>query len=95
MALSKLETYLKILEILVAYPLELKRISFKADIEPKMLKKYLDFLVLHGLVEEQYFGKDRVAYAITDLGLIVLRKLQGQKYFERIRNILVNVVVAH
>jgi DNA-binding HxlR family transcriptional regulator len=89
MANSKLERYLSVLEALFPYPLEFERIHYRVKMERWMLRKNLSFLILHGLVEEQHFGEQRIAYTITDMGLAVLRTLRGQKCFERIRDILV------
>lgn len=88
MPLSRLEKYLKILEILVLYPLEFERIYQKANIEQNILMEYLNFLVSHDLIEEQHFGKERIAYAITDTGLAVFQAIQGQRVLERLKNIL-------
>lgn len=88
MSPSKLERYLNILEVLVFCPLEFERVSYKTSMERSILKQHLGFLVYHGLVEEQHFGEGRVAYAITEIGLTVLRTIQGQRHFEKIREIV-------
>jgi len=83
---SKLEKYLSILEALVPQPLELEHISYNTHIECRMLKRYLDFLILHKLVEERVLNT--VVYAITERGLAVFKTLQAQKYFQKLKNIL-------
>jgi len=84
MSRSKLEKYLSILEVLVPQPLEFKKISYKADMERKMLKRYLGFLISHWLIEKNSFKKEGTVYAITDMGLAVFRALQAKEYSERI-----------
>jgi predicted transcriptional regulator len=84
---SKLEKYLKILEVLASRPSKLDTISRKVGMKSKILESYLDFLITHGLVKERS-NKERTVYAITDIGLAVLKTLQGQKYFEKLKKIL-------
>jgi len=88
MSRSRLEKYLSILETLVPEPLEFEDISYKADIECSMLKRYLDFLLYHKLVEERRLNKKRTVYAITERGLAVFKTLRAQKYFQKLKNIL-------
>ncbi|MFQ6068588.1 MAG: winged helix-turn-helix domain-containing protein [Candidatus Bathyarchaeia archaeon] len=85
---SRLEKYLSILEALVPQPLEFENISYKASLECSTLKKYLNFLISHNLVEERSLDKKRVVYAITERGLAVFKTLQAQKYFQKLKNIL-------
>jgi predicted transcriptional regulator len=85
---SKLEEYTSILESLASYPLNFKKISYEADIECKKLKKHLDFLILHHLVEKRPFRHKRMVYAITSMGLAVFKTLQAKEYSERLKNIL-------
>jgi len=88
MSRSKLEKYLSILDVLVPKPLKFENISYKANIECRILKRYLAFLILHKLVEERPFNKKDVVYAITDRGLAVFKTLRAQKYFQKLRNVL-------
>ncbi len=85
---SRLEKYLGILEALVPQPLKLEKISYKTNIECRMLKQYLDFLVMHKLVEERVSNKNRAVFAITERGLAVFKTLQAQKYFQKLKKIL-------
>jgi len=51
----------------------------KANVNCSMLKEYLDFLTRQGLVEEKIIGKGRKVYAITQLGLKVLKQFRELK----------------
>jgi predicted transcriptional regulator len=80
---SKLEMYVDVLKVLSQRgPLKLTHIMYKANVNCKVLKEYLDFLVGHGLVEERIVGKRRVVYAITQRGVTVL------KYFRELEQVL-------
>jgi predicted transcriptional regulator len=84
-----MERYLSILESLISQPLKFKKISYKANIKSQVLKKHLEFLLLHRLIKENSFEKEGIAYSITDIGLAVLKILQAKKYSEKIyQNIL-------
>ncbi len=85
---SKLEKYLNILEVLIPEPMRFENISYKANIECGTLKRYMNFLISHKLVEERRLNKKRVMYAITERGLAVFKTLQAQKYFKKLKNIL-------
>jgi predicted transcriptional regulator len=85
---SKLEKYLDILEVLVPRPLQFEKISYKANMECTILKRNLNFLVSHKLVEERSLNKGKIVYAITERGLAVFKTLQAQKYLQRIKSIL-------
>ncbi|MCX6644725.1 MAG: hypothetical protein NT043_05925, partial [Candidatus Bathyarchaeota archaeon] len=63
-------------------PLKLTHIMYKANVNCKVLKEYLDFLVGQGLVEERIVGKRRVVYTITQRGVTVL------KYFRELEQVL-------
>lgn len=77
---SKLETYIDILEVLALRgPLKLTHVMYKANVNCSILKEYLEFLIKQGLVEEKTLGKHRVAYAITNKGLIVLKQFRELK----------------
>ena len=80
---SKLEMYVDILKVLAQRgPLKLTHIMYKANVNCKVLKEYLDFLVDHGLVEERIVGKRRVVYTTTQRGVTVL------KYFRELEQVL-------
>ncbi len=85
---SRLEKYLGILEALVPQPLKLEKISYKTNIECRMLRQYLDFLVMYTLVEERVSNKNGAVFAITDRGLAVFKTLRAQKYFQKLKKIL-------
>jgi len=88
MTRSKLEKYLGILEVLVSRPLELEMILYQVDEEWGILREYLDFLILHRLVEKLPLDKKRAVYTITEKGLALLRTLQGQEYLDQLQNLL-------
>lgn len=73
---SKLETYLDIFRVLVYLgPLKITYIMYKANVNGKVLKQHLNFLIKQNLVEERKVGKKRVEYAITQSGQTVLKCL--------------------
>jgi predicted transcriptional regulator len=75
--------YVDVLKVLSQRgPLKLTHIMYKANVNCKVLKEYLDFLVGHGLVEERIVGKRRVIYATTQRGVTVL------KYFRELEQVL-------
>ena len=75
--------YVDILKVLAHRgPLKLTHIMYKANVNCKVLKEYLDFLVGQGLVEERIVGKRRVVYTITQRGVTVL------KYFRELEQVL-------
>ncbi|MFP3984802.1 MAG: winged helix-turn-helix domain-containing protein [Candidatus Bathyarchaeia archaeon] len=88
MSPSKLEKYLSILEVLVSKPLKFENIAFKANIECSSLKRCLNFLIVHKLVEERRLNKKRVVYAITQRGATVFKTFEAQKYFQKIKAVL-------
>ena len=84
---SKLEIHVDILKALARHgPLKLTHIMYKANVNCKVLKQYLDFLVQQNLVEEQALhekrNKTRVVYAITERGRTALT------YFRELNNAL-------
>jgi len=83
MTRSKLEKYLIVLETLVAKPLEFDIILYQIDENWEVVKKHLDFLISHGLVERLPLGKKRVVYTITEKGLTVLDALHEQEDSEK------------
>ena len=80
---SKLETYVDILKVLAQKgPLKLTHIMYKANLNCKVLKEYLDFLMTQGLVEERTMRKSKVVFAVTQRGITVL------KYFHELKQAL-------
>jgi predicted transcriptional regulator len=80
---SKLEMYIDTLTVLAHRgPLKLTHIMYKANVNCRVLKEYLEFLIKQGLVEERNVGKRRVVYAITQRGITVLR------YFKELKQVL-------
>ncbi len=80
---SKLETYVDMLQMLAQHgPLKLTHVMYKANLNSNVTKGNLDFLLQKGLVKEQIAGKRRVAYAITQSGINVLR------YFKELKKAL-------
>ena len=80
---SKLEMYIDILKVLAQRgPLKLTHVMYKANVNCKVLKNGLDFLIQNNLVAERITGKKRIVYAITESGLKVLR------YFRELRTML-------
>jgi predicted transcriptional regulator len=77
---SKLETYMDILRVL-AYrgPLKLTHIMYKANVNCGALKRYIDFLIKQGLVEERTMGKERRVYMITQRGITVIKAFKELK----------------
>jgi predicted transcriptional regulator len=88
MTRSKLEKYLSVLETLVARPLEFDIILYQVDDNWEAVKKHLDFLISHDLVERLPLGKKRVVYTITEKGLTVLDALHGQEDLEKYSQIM-------
>jgi len=79
---SKLEMYVDILRVLANRgPLKLTHLMYKANVNCSILKEYLEFLIKQGLVEERKLEKRRVAYAITERGVTVLKHF---KEFEQV-----------
>jgi predicted transcriptional regulator len=67
---SKLEINLDILKILAQKgPLKLTHIMYKVNVNCDVLKKYLEFLIKQGLIEERLVGGERIVYLITRQGL--------------------------
>lgn len=85
---SKLERYLSILEVLVPRPLRFDKISYEAKIDTATLKRHLDFLILHKLVEERTSKNGKSVFAVTERGLAVFKTLRAQKYLQKLRRIM-------
>ncbi len=80
---SKLETCIDILKVLAHKgPLKLTHVMYKANINCKVLKEYLNFLMAQGLVEERFARKENLVYAVTQRGITVL------KYFHDLKQVL-------
>jgi DNA-binding PadR family transcriptional regulator len=88
MPLSKLDKYLKVLEVLVERPQELDKVASRTRMKRRELKQRLDFLLLNGVIEERVFNDDRVVYAVNDRGLAVFKTLRAFKYFEKLKDTL-------
>jgi predicted transcriptional regulator len=77
---SQLEIHVNILEVLAhSGPLKLTHVMYKANVNCSMLREYLDFLIKQGLVEVKIIGKERKVYAITQLGVTVLKQFRELK----------------
>lgn len=85
---SKLDKYLNILKVLVLGPQKIDSIAYGAKMECTALKRYLDFLVSSGLVEERRRSDKWVVYAINDRGLSVFKTLRALKYLEKLKKTL-------
>jgi predicted transcriptional regulator len=59
--------------------LKLTHVMNKANVNCSVLKEHLDFLTKQGLVEVKLIGKERKVYAITQLGVTVLKQLRELK----------------
>jgi len=71
---SKLETCLSILETLASHgPLKITHVMHKANVNCNVLKNYLDFLIKQGAVQEKFFGRSKIFYAITERGLYLIK----------------------
>jgi predicted transcriptional regulator len=77
---SKLEMYVDILKVLAQRgPLKLTHVMYKANVNCKVLKEYLDSLIKQGLVEEKIIRRERLVYVITQLGVSVLKQFRELK----------------
>jgi len=85
---SKLDKYLKILEVLVLGPQKIDSIAYGAKMECTSLKRYLDFLVSNGLVDERRWSGKKVVYAINERGVSVFKTLRAIKYLEKLKKTL-------
>src|SRR5665647_667714 len=71
---SKLEIYVDILEVLSQRtPLKMTHIMYKANVNCRILKEYLDFLIKQKLIEERVVGNGKVVYTNTTHGKEVLK----------------------
>jgi predicted transcriptional regulator len=77
---SKVEMYVDILDVLAQRgPLKLTHIMYGVNVNCSVLKEYIDYLTKQGLVEMKIVGKERAAYAISQLGLTVLKQFKALK----------------
>ncbi|MGA3060137.1 MAG: winged helix-turn-helix domain-containing protein [Candidatus Bathyarchaeia archaeon] len=77
---SKLEMYVDILKVLAQRgPLKLTHVMYKANVNCKVLKEYLDSLIKQGLVEQKIIRRERLVYVITQLGVSVLKQFRELK----------------
>ena len=77
---TKLEIYIDILKILSqSSSLKISYVICETNVSGNELKKYLDFLLAQGLVDERKVGKQRMVYSITQRGITVL------KYFKELK----------
>ena len=75
--------YIDILQVLSRRgPLKLTHVMYKANVNCKVLKEYLDFLTTQNLIEERSVGRSRTVFAITQRGITVL------KYFRELKQAL-------
>lgn len=74
---SKLEMHIDILKALALNgPVRITQISYGVNICSIILRRYLDFLIRQNLVNKHPIAKKRVAYAITDRGMAVLKRFR-------------------
>ena len=77
---SKVEMHVDILEVLDhCGPLKLTHVMNVVNVNCSMLREYLDFLTKQGLVEVKIIGKERKVYAITQLGVTVIKQFRELK----------------
>jgi predicted transcriptional regulator len=70
--------YVDILEVLAQRgPLKLTHIMYGVNVNCSVLKEHIDYLTKQGLVEEKTVGKERTAYAISQLGVKVLKQFKA------------------
>ena len=71
---SKLEVYIDILNVLATKGhLKLTHIMYKSNVNCKVLKEQLEFLVKNRFVEERTLRNERTVYGITPKGTQILR----------------------
>ena len=72
--------YVDILDVLSQRgPLKLTHIMYGVNVNCSVLKEHIEFLTKQGLVEEKTRGKERTAYAISQLGMKVLNQFKALK----------------
>ncbi len=66
--------YIDLLEVLTLKgPLKLTHIMYKSNVNCKVLKSQLEFLIKNGLVEERILKKEKVFFTITPKGMSTLK----------------------
>jgi predicted transcriptional regulator len=88
---SKLDRYLSILKVLILGPQKIDSIAYGAKMQSSSLKRYLNFLVSNGLVEERRRSGKRVVYAINERGLSVFETFRALKYLDKLKKTLLIV----
>ena len=74
---SKLEWYINILKVLSQCgPLKPTHILYKANLNSNVTNQCLSFLIQQNLIEKRSVSKERVMYAITQQGIIVLKRFR-------------------
>ena len=77
---SKLEIYIDILAVLaIKGQLKLTHIMYKSNVNCKILKEQLEFLIKNNLVEERILRKEKIVYAITPRGIQILKAFREIK----------------
>ena len=77
---SKLEMYIDILETLALKgQLKLTHIMYKSNVNCKVLKEQLLFLINNNLVQERTLRKEKTVYSITPRGLQILKSFREIK----------------
>ncbi len=72
--------YVDILDVLAhGGPLKLTHVMNKVNVNCSVLRECLDFLTNQGLVEVKIIGKGRKVYAITQLGVTVIKQFRELK----------------
>ncbi len=67
---SKLEINFDILKILIQKgPMKLTHIMYGVNVNCDVLKKYLELLIIRGLIEARLVGGEKTVYLITPEGL--------------------------
>ena len=83
MSRSKVERYIDVINVLARLgPLRFTHVMCKANLNSNSLKELLELLIEQGLVEEHTINKQRVVYAATQKGMIIL------KYFRELKQAL-------
>ena len=77
---SQLEMYMDILGVLDHNgPLNLTHAMHQINVNCCMLRECIDFLTKQGLIEAKIIKKERKVYAITQLGVTVLKQFRELK----------------
>lgn len=72
--------YIDILEVLAFKGQQkLTHIMYKSNVNCKVLKSQLDFLLKNDLVEERILKKEKIVYAITPRGISILKAFREIK----------------